>query len=52
MGQPQFRASSLATRLESIAKVEIEAGIVLSLLFIFGEFEPLCSYKIVLIKKE
>ena len=52
MGQPQFRASSLATRLESNAKVEIEAGIVLSLFLIFSDFEPRCSYKIVLIKKE
>ena len=29
-----------------------EAGIVLSLFLIFGDFEPRCSYKTVLIKKE
>ena len=29
-----------------------EAGIVLSLFLVFGDFEPQCSYKIVLMNKE
>ena len=32
--------------------VDSEAGIVLSLFLIFTDFEPRCSYKIVLIKKK
>ena len=32
--------------------IRSEAGIVLSLFLIFNDFEPRCSYKIVLIKKE
>ena len=31
--------------------IHADAGIVLSLFLIFGNFEPRCSYKIVLIKK-
>ena len=32
--------------------INSEAGMVLSMFLIFGGFEPWCSYKIVLIKKE
>ncbi len=34
-----------------VCAINSEAGIVLSLFLIFGDFEPRCSYKIVLIKK-
>ena len=35
---------------ELFLKEHSEAGLVLSMFLIFGDFEPRCSYKIVLIK--
>ena len=36
----------------NLVSLVLEAGFVLSLFLIFGDFEPRCSYKIVLIKKK
>ena len=35
-----------------LVPINFEAGIVLRLFLIFGDFDPRCSHKIVLIKKE
>ena len=37
---------------DELQAIDSAAGIVLSLFLIFGDFEPRCSYEIVLIKKE